>query len=514
MSEWTPIRSFRLTWRDRLCDRETSPRPLTIQTGVTRRVLRRLLFLVAGVSCGPFVHVASGFSFFQVGNSFTKDSKPEGLAAMIEHALGETVANGYHVRGSQTLDTLWNYPTVPGTETTEFGDHTVALPNNAWDFLTLQSFPSLTQPTLGEEVARIQDYVTAADAGGGGATEIVVYGPWAGRGSNWDRWDEAVVDSPDQPTIYSQHYHDLLYEKVNELYPGRVQLASAGRVIRALIDNLVPLDDRMRLDYDYLYRDRIHLNELGRFAASTTLFTVMTRINPIGMPVPREVTDWGVQAFSDEEALAIQEIVWDVITEDRRSGVSPIGDLNVDTVIDDQDRRFWSDSYGAQTDLTADPNGDGVVDQLDGDLWQQAYDLGPEDIDGSGAVGQPDLWRWQADYGDGLGSPADINADGAVDAADYTLWRDALQLARDVDFDGDGLVTTADRDLWLSQLGWATELDADANDDGVVNAADYTIWRDGLAAQSAAASIGVPEPTTAALLALVAVSFVGRRRRV
>ncbi|QDT70018.1 hypothetical protein MalM25_29620 [Planctomycetes bacterium MalM25] len=457
---------------------------------------------------------AFGVSFFQVGNSFTKDSKPEGLAAMIEQALGEPVSNGYHVRGSQTLDSLWNNPQISGTETTDFGDHTVALPNNVWDFLTLQSFPSENPITLGEEVARIQDFVSAADVGGGGDTEIVVYGPWAGRGRSWDRWDEEVVDSLDQETFYSHHYHDLLYDKVNELYPGRVRLASAGRVIRTMIDTFLIPDEEGKRDWDYLYRDRIHLNELGRFAASTTLFTVMTKINPIGMPVPREVTDWGVQAFSDEEALAIQEIVWEVVTEDRRSGVSPIGDLNVDTVIDEADRLLWSESYGAKTDLTADPNEDGVVDQLDGLLWAEAYSPGVEDIDGSGAVGEPDLWLWRDAYGSGAGGPADLNNDGSVDAADYTLWRDAFELADDVDFDGDGVVTTADRDIWISQLGWATELGADANEDGVVNAVDYTVWRDGLAAaQAAGTSFGVPEPSSVALL-ITAASFVGRRRRV
>ena len=124
---------------------------------------------------------AYSVSFYQVGNSFTADSMPEGTAAMLETLLGESVEFGYHIRGSQGLESLWNNPTAPGTLTTGFGDHTVALPNHSWDFLTLQTFQTLDpNNTLGQEVARIQDFAAAADQGGGGETEIVIYGPWRG----------------------------------------------------------------------------------------------------------------------------------------------------------------------------------------------------------------------------------------------------------------------------------------------------------------------------------------------
>ncbi len=49
------------------------------------------------------------------------------------------------------------------------------------------------------------------------------------------------------------------------------------------------------------------------------------------------------------------------------------------------------------------------------------------------------------------------------------------------DFTGDALVTLGDRLTWVRQYGMTgTDLEADANDDGIVNAADFTIWRDNL----------------------------------
>lgn len=65
----------------------------------------------------------------------------------------------------------------------------------------------------------------------------------------------------------------------------------------------------------------------------------------------------------------------------------------------------------------------------------------------------------------------DYNADGLVDAADYTLWRDG-------------------------------DPSADANGDGQVNAADYTVWANNYGASASATSNAVPEPTTLVLAVL------------
>ena len=97
----------------------------------------------------------------------------------------------------------------------------------------------------------------------------------------------------------------------------------------------------------------------------------------------------------------------------------------------------------------------------------------------------------------------DYNADGVVDAADYTVWAD--------------------------NFGSSTNLAADGNGDGVVDAADYTMWRDGAATDSGpegyaawAANYGAtlatsaattPEPTAAVALLLGCGLAVGRRIR-
>jgi hypothetical protein len=86
----------------------------------------------------------------------------------------------------------------------------------------------------------------------------------------------------------------------------------------------------------------------------------------------------------------------------------------------------------------------------------------------------------------------DFDANGVVDAADYTTWRN-----------GYGLL--------------AHETGADGNHNGIVDGADYVLWRKAMMAGGSGASIesaqSVPEPHAAALLGAIILSYCGFRAR-
>lgn len=77
----------------------------------------------------------------------------------------------------------------------------------------------------------------------------------------------------------------------------------------------------------------------------------------------------------------------------------------------------------------------------------------------------------------------DYNLNGVVDAADYSVWRDTLGSTTVLDADGNGdhVVDQLDYEVWKSRMGQSfSGIAGDFNSDGTVDAADYSVWRDGL----------------------------------
>lgn len=86
------------------------------------------------------------------------------------------------------------------------------------------------------------------------------------------------------------------------------------------------------------------------------------------------------------------------------------------------------------------------------------------------------------------------------------------------DYNGNGVVDSADYVLWRNQHGQTgAGLAADGNGSGTVDRADYDIWRgrfgNVVGVNSAAAAVAVPEPVSVALLCTGAAVLLGCRRK-
>jgi hypothetical protein len=81
------------------------------------------------------------------------------------------------------------------------------------------------------------------------------------------------------------------------------------------------------------------------------------------------------------------------------------------------------------------------------------------------------------------------------------------------DYNGDGVVDAADYTVWRDTFGSTTSLAADGNHDSKIDQGDYDFWKSRFGATMGAGSgAAVPEPATFTLLAVAAAIFGCRRR--
>jgi dockerin type I repeat protein/PEP-CTERM motif-containing protein len=83
------------------------------------------------------------------------------------------------------------------------------------------------------------------------------------------------------------------------------------------------------------------------------------------------------------------------------------------------------------------------------------------------------------------------------------------------DFNGDGVVDSADYTLWRSTLGSTTDLRADGNSNGIIDAGDYDAWSAKFGANylagSASSTTVVPEPGSITLALLGTLGLIAGR---
>jgi hypothetical protein len=106
---------------------------------------------------------------------------------------------------------------------------------------------------------------------------------------------------------------------------------------------------------------------------------------------------------------------------------------------------------------------------------------------------------------------------GLADITDVITYTFAAAPSNSGDYNGDGVVNAADYTVWRDTLGSTEDLRANGDDTGasmgVIDQADYSFWKSHFGGAGAGAiSAAVPEPTAAGLLG-VALLAIGLRRR-
>ena len=298
---------------------------------------------------------------YHIGNSLTVDANPWALDAYGPQ-VGINFTIGCHIRSSASLEYIWNNPLDNdfGTPPEPFGTYGNALPNYQWDYLVLQIHAAMDS-TLGADLSAIANFAALLRSNPLNAdTPIYIYTPWSSQpfdpvipGVTYpDLWLRPAADLPDQPTVMSRAYYDLLSQHtgLRQIPVGEVFYQLDQRLQAGALPGFTSALD--------LYRDPIHANSFGKYIALATTFSVITGQNPSGLIAPEGFG--GVPSpFTEDFYQLVHEVIWQV--------AALRGDFDGDQAINALDiAPFVSALTGTNPNpILADINRDGVVNSLD-----------------------------------------------------------------------------------------------------------------------------------------------------
>ena len=250
-----------------------------------------------------------------------------------------------------------------------FGLYDQALKNPVWDKVVFQIYDS----SLHDDVTAISGFMDLAISNGT-TNGFYVYSTWpnrprimdsAGKATDepgnlnyaeaWLRTYTATADDTSKASKWnapSRDYAQKLVDFLNKKYAGLetpIRLIPTGEVLFALdkkikrgeLPGLKELAERNPgmvpgLDentgfadgINVFYADAIHMNPIphqgstiGIFVMGTTLFTVISGQNPVGL----SGSDYGLDDERDAELIhAIQQTIWDVVTAEPLTGITPV----------------------------------------------------------------------------------------------------------------------------------------------------------------------------------------------
>lgn len=267
----------------------------------------------------------AGSSFYAIGNSLTNDLYPIQLPLMASQR-GRDLTVGYHIRGGLSLDYIVANP--QDVTISLGGTLDSALVRGTWNQVSVQPYFG-TNSTLASDVASIEQIVTLMRSGPSRDATIYLYAAWPSQSASQNDyqtfWNAAVPDLASQPTIARRQYFDLLLARLRARYGTTVNfhVIPAGDVL-ARIDREIRLGKMPGVNaLGELYRDDIHMGQVGRYVAAATVHATLLRDDPRGLTVPQGYyLEDGVARLSPALIARIHELVWEVVSTDPRTGVA------------------------------------------------------------------------------------------------------------------------------------------------------------------------------------------------
>ena len=277
-----------------------------------REGLRPSFLMVMALFAGlPVAGQGGSTSVFLIGHSLVNHDMPQMLAALAEDA-GITYSGGRQIINGANLQYQWN-----NSHDAEGTDAREALPTGDWDVLVMtEAVPldnHLTWSDTHGFAAQFHDLAIAANPD----TRTYIYETWhcinsgLAAGCEWDDNDDVPWrERLEQDLPKWQGIADQLN---SEIVGPDVRLVPAGQAMGLLHDRAeagqIP---GISQAFD-LYRDDIHLTDVGDYFVALVMFASIFQSSPEGLTY--EISDqWGVpyDLPDGQTAQVMQALAWEV----------------------------------------------------------------------------------------------------------------------------------------------------------------------------------------------------------
>ncbi|GAB4109955.1 MAG: hypothetical protein Kow00105_18680 [Phycisphaeraceae bacterium] len=310
---------------------------------------------------------AEGLTSYHIGNSLTYDSQivsPTGGAWKTATAAGLSWQTGWHIKCGSSLESIVSNPGVTCVDPSPvFGLYSQALPGFSFDAITLQPHSGTLQ---GEYVAAKQLIQSANDPG-----VVYLYETWPTlvEGTTLaERWHEPQSTDPSAAFVRSKAHMDWLYDTLT----SDPELSGVTFRVIPAVDALIRVEEQILggqvagvSQTADLYRDTIHMNNLGRYVAANSVIATLFGQSTMNFPfdsVFEVAGGTGPVPLPAETQALVHDMVWQTVTSRSETGVLA-GDLDEDGYIGITDLNHVLGAWGQSVAITdvADENNDGLV---------------------------------------------------------------------------------------------------------------------------------------------------------
>lgn len=290
------------------------------------------IILLAGILAVP--NTASSESLYSIGNSLTVDGLT-GLAATT-NINGYSLDVGTHIRAGASLNYIRAHPSdVTAGYGTPYGTWDSALSNFGFNHVLIQPYLGAgfgTQDTLGSDISNIKYWIDLAKSSGlADTTAFYIYAAWPQQSHFADNyqsyWNQPLSDDSNQPTILAREYFDSTHLALTNHYgdSADIGIIPIGDVISRMDQDIKAGLFPEISDVRQLYRDDVHLGDVGRFVATATIYSTLMKMSPENIDLPNWpfATGQGPLVLTPELASHIGSVVWDVVSQDTRA-ITPV----------------------------------------------------------------------------------------------------------------------------------------------------------------------------------------------